>query len=105
MLIVRAPVRISFAGGGTDLPAYYERHGGLVISTSIDKYFYVIIRANDPETVQVSSSDYRMFFRQRSSEQRESHTGDSRGRCQNGNAHRGEVSSRPAIGPGYEVPW
>ena len=41
MLLVRAPVRISLAGGGTDLPSYYERFGGMVVSTTIDKYFYV----------------------------------------------------------------
>ena len=44
MLIVRSPVRISFAGGGTDLPAYYEQFGGAVLSTAINsKYFYTIL--------------------------------------------------------------
>jgi D-glycero-alpha-D-manno-heptose-7-phosphate kinase len=38
MLIARAPVRISFAGGGTDLPAFFTRHGGAVVSATIDKY-------------------------------------------------------------------
>ncbi|HYW87485.1 MAG TPA: GHMP kinase [Chloroflexota bacterium] len=65
MLIVRAPVRISFAGGGTDLPAYYQQHGGLVVSTTIDKYFYVFVNLNGADSVQVTSSDYRTFFRQR----------------------------------------
>ena len=37
MLIARAPVRISFVGGGTDLEAYYGKYGGKVISTTIDK--------------------------------------------------------------------
>ena len=41
MLIARAPVRISFAGGGTDFEAYYAEHGGMVVSATIDKYFYV----------------------------------------------------------------
>jgi D-glycero-alpha-D-manno-heptose-7-phosphate kinase len=68
MLITRAPVRISFAGGGTDLPAYYERHGGYVVSTSIDKYFYVFMSLSHPDAVQVSSSDYRVFHRHRSGE-------------------------------------
>ncbi len=63
MLIARAPVRLSFCGGGTDLPVYYERFGGLVVSTTIDKYFYVFLEVNDEDTVQVSSSDYRTFFR------------------------------------------
>jgi D-glycero-alpha-D-manno-heptose-7-phosphate kinase len=65
MLIVRAPVRLSLAGGGTDLPAYYERYGGLVVSTSIDKYFYVFVNLHGGDTIQVTSSDYRTFFRQR----------------------------------------
>jgi D-glycero-alpha-D-manno-heptose-7-phosphate kinase len=65
MLIARAPVRISLAGGGTDLPVYYEEHGGLVVSTSIDKYFYVVVTLNDTNFVQITSSDYRAYFRQR----------------------------------------
>jgi D-glycero-alpha-D-manno-heptose-7-phosphate kinase len=64
MLIARAPVRISFAGGGTDLPAYYREHGGLVVSTTIDKYFYVVANLNGNDSVQISSSDYRTYFRQ-----------------------------------------
>jgi D-glycero-alpha-D-manno-heptose-7-phosphate kinase len=64
MLIARAPLRISLAGGGTDLAAYYERHGGAVLSTTIDKYFYVIISPTEGRHIQVSSSDYRTFFRQ-----------------------------------------
>jgi D-glycero-alpha-D-manno-heptose-7-phosphate kinase len=41
MIIVRAPLRISLGGGGTDLPSWYERHGGCFISASIDKYIYL----------------------------------------------------------------
>lgn len=63
MLIARAPVRISFAGGGTDLPAYYEQYGGCVISTSIDKYFYVFLQPSPDPTLQITSSDYQTFFR------------------------------------------
>ena len=44
MLIVRSPLRISLAGGGTDLPAYYREHGGVVINTAIDRYFYVFLK-------------------------------------------------------------
>src|SRR5581483_939710 len=68
MLIVRAPVRISLAGGGTDLPVYYNEHGGLVVSTSIDKYFYIFVTLNDANSVQISSSDYHMFYRKRGGE-------------------------------------
>ncbi len=63
MLITRAPVRISFAGGGTDLPAYYTRYGGAVVSTSIDKYFYVFLNVSADEAIQITSSDYRTFYR------------------------------------------
>lgn len=61
MLIVRAPVRISFFGGGTDLPAYYRRFGGAVLSAAINKHFYVIL-GHAEGAVQVSSSDYQTFF-------------------------------------------
>jgi D-glycero-alpha-D-manno-heptose-7-phosphate kinase len=59
MLIVRTPVRVSFAGGGTDLPSYYERYGGVVLSTSIDKYFYTVLTERDDGQTQVISSDLR----------------------------------------------
>ena len=68
MLIARAPMRISLAGGGTDLPAYFREHGGLVVSTSIDRYFYAFVRLTSGESVQITSSDYRMLFRQRRGE-------------------------------------
>lgn len=41
MIISQTPLRMSFVGGGSDLPAYYRRHGGAVLSTAIDKYVYV----------------------------------------------------------------
>src|SRR5579863_8661958 len=63
MLIARAPVRISLAGGGTDLAAYYERYGGLVISAAVAKYFYAIIEVTGHQGLQISSSDYHAFFR------------------------------------------
>ncbi|MBX6340944.1 MAG: GHMP kinase [Thermomicrobiaceae bacterium] len=64
MLIVRAPVRISLAGGGTDLEAYYRVYGGVVINTTIDKYFYVFLKPNLNGSIQLSSSDYGTFYRQ-----------------------------------------
>jgi len=60
MLIVRSPVRISFGGGGTDLPAYYEKFGGCVLSTSINKYFYTILQKRVDGKIQVISSDLRV---------------------------------------------
>jgi len=43
MIIVRAPLRISFIGGGTDLPDFYTQYPGRVISTAINKFIYIII--------------------------------------------------------------
>lgn len=48
MVITQTPFRISFFGGGTDFPDFYEKHGGQVISTSIDKYCYVTVRHLPP---------------------------------------------------------
>lgn len=48
MIATRAPFRISFFGGGTDYPAWFEKHGGAVLSTSIDKYCYIICRHLPP---------------------------------------------------------
>jgi D-glycero-alpha-D-manno-heptose-7-phosphate kinase len=44
MLISQTPLRISLAGGGTDLRAYYKDSDGFVVSTAIDKYLYVLIK-------------------------------------------------------------
>lgn len=43
MIISRTPFRISFVGGGTDLPQFYKEYGGSVLSTSIDKYIYISV--------------------------------------------------------------
>ena len=43
MIVARAPFRISFAGGGSDLPSFYRQSGGAVVSTTIDKYIYIAI--------------------------------------------------------------
>lgn len=48
MIIVRTPFRISFFGGGTDYPAWYEEHGGAVLATTIDKYCYLTCRYLPP---------------------------------------------------------
>ena len=48
MIITQVPFRISFFGGGTDFPAFFEKHGGKVISTSIDKYCYLNVRHLPP---------------------------------------------------------
>jgi len=43
MIITRTPFRISFAGGGSDLPDFYEKYSGCVLSTSINRYCYISI--------------------------------------------------------------
>ncbi len=48
MIITRTPLRISFFGGGTDLPDYYKKFGGEVLSTTIDKYLYITCRHMPP---------------------------------------------------------
>lgn len=48
MIITRTPFRISFFGGGTDLPDYFSKYGGAVLSTTIDKYLYITCRHMSP---------------------------------------------------------
>jgi len=48
MIITRTPYRISFFGGGTDHPVWYEKNGGAVLSASIDKYCYISCRFLPP---------------------------------------------------------
>ena len=69
MLIARAPLRISFAGGGTDLEAYYAKHGGIVVSATINKYFYVFLSRTSDDAVQITSSDFRTFERRAAGEE------------------------------------
>ena len=44
MIITKTPFRMSFFGGGTDMPDFFREHGGAVISTTFDKYCYVNVR-------------------------------------------------------------
>ncbi len=53
----RAPLRISFAGGGTDVPPYPERRGGAVLSATIDWSAYASVRAVEAPGIAVSSPD------------------------------------------------
>lgn len=48
MIISRTPFRLSLFGGGTDYPAWYTKHGGAVLSTTIDKYCYITCRYLPP---------------------------------------------------------
>ena len=44
MIITKTPFRMSFFGGGTDMPDFFNKYGGAVLSTSFDKYCYVNVR-------------------------------------------------------------
>ena len=54
----RAPLRISFGGGGTDVPPYPEEHGGAVLSTTIGKYAYCTLIGRKDDSINVRSLDY-----------------------------------------------
>jgi len=56
MIISKTPLRISFAGGGSDLPSYYEKEPGKVLSTSINKYVYVIIKKRFDKMIYINYS-------------------------------------------------
>lgn len=56
MIIVRAPVRISIGGGGTDLPSYYSQFGGEWISAAIDKYIYIVVNKRFDDSLRISYS-------------------------------------------------
>ena len=62
MIITRTPVRISFGGGGTDIPGFYEEHGGAVVSITINKYFYSFYNPRDDEKIQMISSDFQSLL-------------------------------------------
>jgi len=57
MIIVRSPLRITLGGGGTDLPSYYLKNGGYVISAAIDKYIYTTITRPFEEGIYLKYSD------------------------------------------------
>lgn len=66
MILARAPLRVPLGGGGTDLPSYYMKYGGFVLSAAINKYVYIcinrpaaddLIRAKYSRYEQVSSPD------------------------------------------------
>lgn len=66
-MIVRskAPLRISFCGGGTDVSPYVEERGGVVLSVTIDKYAYASLRIRDDQNISVQSLDYDIVAKYR----------------------------------------
>ena len=73
MIITRTPFRVSFCGGGSDIPSFYEKNGGCVISTTIDKYMYItthpsfqrnqtVLKYSKTEIVEnIEEIDHRIF--------------------------------------------
>ena len=53
----RAPLRISFVGGGTDLPQYYEEHGGAVLSSTVNRFAFATLRPRSDDAVEIHSLD------------------------------------------------
>jgi D-glycero-alpha-D-manno-heptose-7-phosphate kinase len=56
VIIAQTPYRISFAGGGTDLPSFYREEPGAVLSTAIDRHMYVTIGSRFDDTIRVAYS-------------------------------------------------
>lgn len=56
MIISKTPLRISFAGGGTDLKSYYQKNIGAVVSTAIDKYIYITVNKKFDDRLRVGYS-------------------------------------------------
>jgi D-glycero-alpha-D-manno-heptose-7-phosphate kinase len=56
MIISRTPLRMSFVGGGSDLPAFYRRFPGAVVSTAINKYVYITVNKKFDDRIRVSYS-------------------------------------------------
>src|SRR5215212_188448 len=62
LVVTRTPLRISFAGGGTDLPSFYNIDGGAVLSAAVDKYVYVTVKRhseifNEPIRINYSRTE------------------------------------------------
>jgi len=58
MIITRTPFRVTLGGGGTDLPAYYEKYGGFIFSAGINKYMYVTVnRPMEDELIRIKYKD------------------------------------------------
>jgi D-glycero-alpha-D-manno-heptose-7-phosphate kinase len=56
MIVSKTPMRMSFVGGGSDLPAFYRQETGAVLSTSIDKYMYIAVNRKFDERLRISYS-------------------------------------------------
>lgn len=62
MFLGITPLRISFAGGGTDMPEYYEQYGGRVVTSTITRFIYVIVTGRHDDSFQAFSSDLQSHY-------------------------------------------
>ena len=60
MFLGMCPVRISFSGGGTDMPEYYNEFGGNVVTSTINHFTYVILNLRNDDLIQAFSSDFQI---------------------------------------------
>jgi len=56
MIVTRTPFRLPLGGGGTDLPAYYKKHGGFFVSGAVDKYMHIVLNDRFDPGIRVSYS-------------------------------------------------
>ncbi|MFQ6019656.1 MAG: galactokinase [Dehalococcoidia bacterium] len=56
MIVTRTPFRIPLGGGGTDLPSYYSRHGGFIVSAAINRYVNIMVNRRFENSVRLSYS-------------------------------------------------
>jgi len=56
MIVTRTPFRVTLGGGGTDLPSYYEKHGGFIFAMGLSKYMYLCVNR------QVVNMKHRILF-------------------------------------------
>ena len=75
MFLGMCPVRISFSGGGTDMPEYYNEFGGNVVTSTIDRFTYVILNLRNDDLIQAFSSDFQIHNPSATLEKLESNPG------------------------------
>ena len=57
MIITKTPLRITFTGGGSDMPSFFEKHGGHCINATIDKYVYVLVKKRHDNKIYLKYSE------------------------------------------------
>ena len=63
MIISKTPYRLSFFGGGTDMPEYYKEFGGSIVSSTISQFTYAIIQFRNDNSFQAFSPDFQKHYK------------------------------------------